>query len=303
MTDNDNPKLNGVFHSYMTPSGYTQRAEATRTVCDLNVPPAAGSIIGQCEYYYRPLHCAYLDTVEKVSVSSVSTAAAYTAVKVFARTFNPWTDIKATERLLNRREQLIPPHCTDSDWSRHSNFMMRHIGCGHKPPSYYVAYGYYYCSNYGAKLRPRLSRAGQEWLDNARWYLQKYMEEGLQQNVRRDTIELSSETSGHGGCKMDVQRLQLELDEDTFKQFAFKTHPLAYLDGGLAKLPLDDLFRIMGGPNLQEWADPATYKQAWDSGKVVGQRWAGQARDAWSATKDDLDDPVSRAVSRLMESK
>src|SRR5215467_1040809 len=127
--ENDKPKVTGVFHSYMTPSGYTQRADATRTKCDLNVPPAADSIIGQCEYYYRPLHCAYLETVEKVSVSSASTAAAYTAVKVFSHTFNPWTDIQITERLLKRREQLIPPHCTDSDWSRHSSFMMRHIGC------------------------------------------------------------------------------------------------------------------------------------------------------------------------------
>jgi hypothetical protein len=70
MAENDNANVTGVFRSYMTPSGYTQRAKADTSRCELHVPPAADSMVGHCEYYYRPLGCAYTETVEKVSMSS-----------------------------------------------------------------------------------------------------------------------------------------------------------------------------------------------------------------------------------------
>ncbi|MEX3984723.1 hypothetical protein AB4Y45_37810 [Paraburkholderia sp. EG287A] len=292
MAESDDTNVTGVFRSYMTPSGYTQRAQADKGKCDLHVTPAADSIIGTCEYYYRPLGCAYPETVEKVSTSS-----AWQTVKAFATSWDPWTDKELVHRLLHRREQLIPPKCTDSDWSRHSNFMMRHIGCGHKPPGYYVSYGYYYCSNYGAKLKPRLSDSGKDWLDNARWWLQKNMERGLEQNMRGNVIELKSQKPGNGSFKMDVQQyphvrqFQLELDDETFKTFAFKTHPLAYLDGGLAYLPSYDLANILMQPNIQEWGDGRTWGQAYDSAKVVLPQ---QLRDS------DIDDPVGKALGRLM---
>jgi hypothetical protein len=272
-------KVVGTASSYMTPKNYTKRATVERTACDKHVPPAADSIIGHCEYYYRPLHCAYVETVEKVSVSSISSAAAYAAIKLFAHTFNPWTDVEVTERLLKRREQLIPPDCTDSDWSRHSNFMMRHIGCGHKPPSYYIGYGYYYCSNYGAKLFPRLSPVGQAWLVSARKLLQQNMEDGLKQNMRGNVIQMSAQKPGNGSFRMEIQQYLLELNDETFKTFAFKTHPLAYLDGGLGALPTSDLMKIAAQPNAQEWADGRTWGQAVDSGEVVVKDWVNQALD------------------------
>jgi len=289
MAENGNPKVTGVFHSYMTPSGYTQRADAELKKCDLNVPPAADSIIGHCEYYYRPLHCAYTETVEKISTSSI-----WETVKTFATSWDPWTDQDVAARLLKRREQLIPPECTDSDWSRHSNFMMRHIGCGHKPPAYYLSYGYYYCSNYGAKLYPKLSPGGQAWLQSVRWWLQFYMEKGLAQNMLGDTVRIGSQKPGNGSFTMDVQKYQLELDNDTFTTFAFKTHPLAYLDGGLASLPSWDLALIVKQPNIQEWGDIRTWEQAADSAKVVIPQ---QVNDS------DMDDPVGKALGRLMASK
>jgi hypothetical protein len=286
MAENDNSNVTGVFRSYMTPSGYTQRAQADRTKCDLNVTPAADSAIGHCEYYYRPLGCAYTETVEKVSMSS-----AWQTVKAFATSWDPWTDKELIHRLLHRREQLIPPQCTDSDWSRHSNFMMRHIGCSHKPPAYYVSYGYYYCSTYGAKLYPKLSPAGQAWLRSARWWLQKNMELGLKQNMQGTAIWLTSQKPGNGSFKMEVGRYQLELEDNTFTTFAFKTHPLAYLDGGLAYLPSWDLAKILMQPNIQEWGDGRTWGQAIDSAKVVIPQ---QVRDS------DMDDPVGKALGRLM---
>jgi hypothetical protein len=210
-------------------------------------------------------------------------SSAWETVKVFATSFDPWTDKEVAARLLHRREKLLPPDCTDSDWSRHSNFMMRHIGCGHKPPSYYLSYGYYYCSNYGAKLKPRLSDAGKDWLDNARWWLQKNMERGLQQNMQGNVIKESSAKPGNGRFAMAVQQYRLELDNETFKTFAFKTHPLAYLDGGLGTLPISDLMKISAQPNIQEWGDSRTWGQALDSGEVVIKAWVDQALDRLQA--------------------
>ncbi|ALE58502.1 hypothetical protein P0D87_17130 [Paraburkholderia sp. RL17-368-BIF-A] len=291
----DQEKDVGYAESYMTLKSYTKRARVERTVCDDHVPPAADSIIGHCEYYYRPLQCEYTETVEKVTAGS-----AWATVKAFATSWNPWTDKEVSARLLRQRQTLIQPDCTASDWSRHSNFMMRHIGCGHKPPSYYVSYGYFYCSNYGAKLKPTLSKDGQEWLDNARFYLQRNMERGLAQNMQGNAIQMRSVKPGNGSFTMAAPRYKLELDSDMFRSFAFKTHPLAYLDGGLAGLQLADMTKITGGPALEEWADWRTYEQVWDSGKVVARKVIG---DAWDATKADIDDPVSKALGRLMGGK
>jgi hypothetical protein len=241
------------------------------------------------------LQCEYTETVEKVTAGS-----AWATVKAFATSWDPWTNKEVSARLLHQRQTLIQPDCTASDWSRHSNFMMRHIGCGHIPPSYYVSYGYFYCSNYGAKLFPTLSPAGQAWLVLARRYLQLDIEDGLAQNMRKNIIQMSSAKPGNGSFKMTVPQYKLELDSDTFKSFAFKTHPLAYLDGGLAGLQLPDMMKIMGGPALEEWGDWRTYEQVWDSGKAVGGNTIG---DAWDAAKGDVADPVSTALGRLMDAK
>ncbi|MDN0075777.1 hypothetical protein QU481_12865 [Crenobacter sp. SG2303] len=83
------------------------------------------------------------------------------------------------QKLIRNRDQLIKARSSDGDWSRHANFMVRHVGCEHKPPEYYVGYGYYYYSNYGKKLMPRLSPAGQKWLIDGRKQLQINMEKGL----------------------------------------------------------------------------------------------------------------------------
>lgn len=286
MAENDDTNVTGVFRSYMTPAGYTQRAKADAGRCDLHVTPAADSIIGHCEYYYRPLHCEFRDKVEKLP--------SFNELVDWARSFNPWSDSTVTKELLGKRDRLIRPQCTDSDWSRHSNFMMRHIGCGHKPPSYYLSYGYYYCSNYGAKLNPRLSEAGKHWLARARFLLQKNMETGLHQNMIGDGIQMASGIDGNGSFSMsDVKQYQLELDDDTFKSFAFNTHPLAYLDAGLADLPWTDLLKITGQPSIQEWEDGRTWEQAVESGAVVLPQKAGDLVNSTS-------DAVNGALQRLM---
>ena len=292
----NDPNVLGTGSAMLTPSGDKTRPVVPLCVCIKTVPPAADSIIGSCPYYYRPLHKEYLETVEKVSLSS-----AWETVKAFATSWEPWKNKEVARRLLHRREQLIAPDCTDSDWSRHGSFMMRHVGCEHtKPPAYYVSYGYYYCSTYGAQLRPKLTPEGQVWLRNARWGLQKNMEDGLKQNMQGDVIAMTSKKPGNGSFRMDVERFQLELDSETFTTFAFNTHPLAYLDAGLADLTVGDLMKIGAQPNMQEWADSRTWSQAVDSGKAVATSQAKYFGNAVRDTAPDMDDPVSHALGRLM---
>jgi hypothetical protein len=287
MAEKDPPIL-GEGSAMLTPTDHKIRPRVQVGRCIKEVPPAAESILGNCTYYYQPLHGEYLETVEKVSVSS-----AWETVKAFASSWDPWKDMEVARRLLHRRERLIAPESTDSDWSRHGNFMMRHIGCGHKPPSYYVSYGYYYCSHYGAELFPKLSSAGQAWLRSARWHLQNNMEDGLNQNMRAGAIRIHSRKPGNGGFSMDVPKYMLELKDETFIEFAFKTHPLAYLDGGIAHLPLTDLYSIMRQPKLQEWGSWGTYQQVGSTTIGSIKTWASDASDA-------ADDLVNRTLNFLM---
>lgn len=303
MADGQQEKVLGTGSGMLTPTGYKDRPKVDINICDKHVPPAADAVIGTCTFYYQPLHGEYWETVEKVSKASI-----WETVKAFATSWDPWKDKEVSRRLLHRREDLIKLGSTNSDWSRHGNFMMRHIGCGHKPPGYYVSYGYYYCSNYGAKLAPRLTDTGKAWLASARWFLQHYMEQGLQQNMRGDTISIRGKKPNSGTCAMNVPQYSLELDDYTFKTFAFKTHPLAYLDGGLAGLGPHDMVKILGEPNTQEWGDVRTLYQAYDSGVGVGKQYIDNTVDyakaagnaASNAVNEHVVDPVARALDKLM---
>ncbi len=68
---------------------------------------------------------------------------------------------------------------------------------------------------------------------------------------------------------MNISQCELEIDNSTFKTFAFNTHVPAYLDAGLADLRLDDLAKIGGQPNIEEWLDGETWRQAFGSGAEV----------------------------------
>ncbi|NIE65238.1 hypothetical protein [Burkholderia sp. Ax-1719] len=93
---------------------------------------------------------------------------------------------------------------------------------------------------------------------------------------------------------MNVQQFMLELDEETFK-----THPLAYLDGGLADLGPIDMSRIAMQPNIQEWGDSRTWGQAVDSGVGVAKTRATEAGEAVGKGID----VVSYTLQRLLSFK
>lgn len=70
----------------------------------------------------------------------------------------------------------------------------------------------------------------------------------------------------------------------------------AYLDAGLADLPIPDLFRIGGQPNIEEWLDRETWRQAIDSGVEVGREKSVRAGEAISNTARAAAEMVSDAA-------
>lgn len=287
----ENAKIMGKATGVHTVASNAGRVPVAARSCDLNVPPASESILGRCEFYYRPLHDEYV---------AKSGLASWKILKSWATIWDPMDDTEVLQKLLRYRDKLIVGDSTDGLWSRHSNFMMRHIGCGHKPPDYYISYGYYYCSTYGAHLHPRLSALGQAWLVSARKNLQRNLEKGLEMNMLGDQINVPCRRFPNKSVSMIVSKNKLEIDSKTFKKFAFNTHVPAYLDGGLADLPESDLLKIGGQPNIEEWTDKDTWSQAYDSGLVVGaEKIKAYARSASGVVTDVVEATLMKLTSWL----
>ncbi len=103
---------------------------------------------------------------------------------------------------------------------------------GAAPPSYYLAYGDRYARRFTEETRPLLSPAGRRWLDRTRRRLQEAIE------ARR-----ASDPAGFAALEVDAER---------FADFAYATHPAAYLEAGLAGLPARDLVLIATTPDVQD---------------------------------------------------
>jgi hypothetical protein len=119
--------------------------------------------------------------------------------------------------------------------ARHEDHLNRHHGKP-PPPHYYLDYGRKYCVRFSEELYPRLSEAGKAWCVATRTNLQLAIEKTLLANpVAFDALESTSEG---------------------FHAFAFGTHPNAYLDAGLAELPVMDLILISMTPDLGDLLTP-----------------------------------------------
>ena len=147
---------------------------------------------------------------------------------------------------------------------RYDDYVNRHSCCDEKssPPDYYLEYGLKYCLRFTEETYPNLSLKGQAWLEKARCNLQRMMEQGLQNNP------------------------ELELDSKQFREFAFDTHPKAYLDAGLADLSLSDWYEIAKTPDIKEWGSWETWEQGAETG------WGAlkhKAKNAWGWVKSVFD--------------
>lgn len=127
------------------------------------------------------------------------------------------------------------------------------------------SYGYKYCYAFDKLLYSRLTAQGQVWEKKALLKLQEYMESGV---VKKDWLSTKNKSFNDKYQLNDEKELDLfynnvELKDSKFTEFAFATHPDAYLDAGLSKLPISDLLKIVVTPDIQEWGDLETVKQAW----------------------------------------
>ncbi len=123
-----------------------------------------------------------------------------------------------------------------------------------QPPKYYLNYGDKYARRFMRVLRPAMSATGQQWIDATFRRLQVLLE-------RRRAAD---------PCRF------AELEEDTraFQCFAYGTHAQAYIECGIAKLPLLDLVRIARTPDLRDLLTQVGLKQVFRViGHVVNVRW------------------------------
>jgi uncharacterized protein YqjF (DUF2071 family) len=112
---------------------------------------------------------------------------------------------------------------------RHKDFASRHPAL--RPPAYYLAYGRKYFERF-QKLRDHLSEEGRAWVARTAFLLQKQIED------RR-----ANDPFGFDG---------LERTPRLFRRFAYGTHPTAYLEGGLAGLPAEDVLLVVNTPDAKD---------------------------------------------------
>lgn len=82
---------------------------------------------------------------------------------------------------------------------------------------YYVGFGHKYCDRLTSVTRPRMSAAGQAWIDATRQCLMTVLEPAVED---------------HHSCP-DIKRI------------AFDSHPACYVDSGFCELPLGDMWSVV----------------------------------------------------------
>lgn len=111
-----------------------------------------------------------------------------------------------------------------------------------QPPDYYLAYGDKYCRRFRLELRQRFTLRGQTWVDKTCTLLQQMLEQT---------------------CADDPQAFaRLEEDADAFRRLAYSQHAAAYIQGGIADLPLRDLVLILYLVDLRDLITPVGLFQA-----------------------------------------
>ncbi|HVG56974.1 MAG TPA: hypothetical protein VNA24_00355 [Hyalangium sp.] len=150
--------------------------------------------------------------------------------------------------------------------ARHDDFVRRNPG--KTPPDYYLGYGDKYANRFLNETSPKLSKAGQEWLQKTFVALQSKIEDLRQ--------------------KDPAAFARLEQDPEAFRKFAYGTHSDAYVESGLSKLPPGDLAKIALTPDFKDVLTKDGIAQMVETGLRVGKQWAGDAIDAgksWASNK------------------
>lgn len=163
------------------------------------------------------------------------------------------------------------------------------------------SYGYKYCIRFTKVLMPTLSEEGKTWLRLAKKLLQKYMEEGVvnltytsdKNKEFNNRYELSNPE------KLKKFYTKIEERNDEFRDFAFATHPDAYLKAGLTSIPISDKIKVAMTPDFKELGKGAT----WEQGMIVLEEqidyWYKQAKAGVKEAQRMIEDAVREAEEYL----
>ena len=125
-----------------------------------------------------------------------------------------------------------------------------------KAPDYYLNYGLKYFDRFHAQ-KGGLQPPSQEWVDRTGVALQQKMEN------RNNGADFA----------------RLERADGRFKRFAYDTHPSAYLESGLQKLPFGDRIKIGLTPDASDLFTADGMKQVVETGGVLFVEDAKQAAE------------------------
>lgn len=143
------------------------------------------------------------------------------------------------------------------------------------------SYGYKYCLAFGKLLSPKLSDQGQQWVKKTLNNLQENMESGvvkLEWVSNRNKSFTEKNNLNDEDIKSKFYK-DIELNDARFRKFAFATHPDAYIDAGIEKLPLKDLLLITSTPDIDEWWERDTWIQAYIVAKKVAEEKIKQLKE------------------------
>jgi hypothetical protein len=109
---------------------------------------------------------------------------------------------------------------------RHEDFIRRFPD--KEPPAYYMEYGDKYVRKFTEELFEKLSEEGKAWMEDTKLKLQQAIEDKLKQEP------------------------DIELDEEAFKEFAFKSHSDVYEETHAMQLCLADKTSIVACMDLKD---------------------------------------------------
>ena len=155
--------------------------------------------------------------------------------------------------------------------NRHENYIQRHQhdskSGGDNPPSYYLDYGFKYCTAFKEETYEELSGKGKVWLNRTLKLLQEYMELGVVDKTYLATVNKAYNKRHDLPKNITKFYTGIECRNDDFRDFAFATHPDAYNPKVMQTLPCSDLILIANTPAYKEWLSGATWEQAIIMGK------------------------------------
>lgn len=156
------------------------------------------------------------------------------------------------------------------------------------------SYGFKYCVYFTLLEKESLKDIVRKWVIDVRKNLQILMEQGLIQkdyeakydtsliaellglqkryNNNFEPTDIEKQKVGYEKAKkakMEEFYTNIELNNERFREFAFATHPEAYMPDKMSEFTFGDLSIIGMTPDFKEWKDEATWRQALITGENI----------------------------------